>query len=274
MPFLRIMRCGDVRARRDLMEGVPDLVLCPREFDLPQVVPHAVIIHLEAMVETERPDDGSFDRGRIAGPGPLVFASLGTVAEEMPELAHGTRTAVLQGAAAHPTWRVLLCGPPMADAPANVTLVPRVPQVEVLRRADAMVTHTGLGSAKECICSGVPMVAMPLGYDQPGNAARIQLHRVGHVIPPGPRNGTTAGPIIADVITDRGCKARVIEIRASFLRSEREQDAIEVLLAGRSGPDPRAVDFWIERIGPAVRRAARPPVTLKRARRCAGGRSP
>lgn len=46
-------------------------------------------------------------------------------------------------------------------------------QIEVLRHARLMVTHAGLNSAMECLAAGVPMLAIPLAFDQPGVAARI-----------------------------------------------------------------------------------------------------
>src|SRR5258706_14217271 len=42
-----------------------------------------------------------------------------------------------------------------------------------------MITHGGLGSIKECILFGVPMMVFPLGRDQPRNAARVVYHRLG-----------------------------------------------------------------------------------------------
>ncbi|RYF81209.1 MAG: glycosyltransferase [Comamonadaceae bacterium] len=46
-------------------------------------------------------------------------------------------------------------------------------QVAVLARVDAMVTHAGLNTALECLAAGVPMLALPLAFDQPGVSARI-----------------------------------------------------------------------------------------------------
>lgn len=46
-------------------------------------------------------------------------------------------------------------------------------QPAVLARADVMVTHAGLNTALECLAAGVPTLAIPLAFDQPGVAARL-----------------------------------------------------------------------------------------------------
>src|SRR5580658_8714154 len=53
------------------------------------------------------------------------------------------------------------------------------PQLELLKGAALCITHAGLNTALEALTQGVPMVALPIGYDQPGVAARIVYHGVG-----------------------------------------------------------------------------------------------
>src|SRR5580692_4466296 len=55
----------------------------------------------------------------------------------------------------------------------NVTVFKWAPQVEVLQLSAIAIIHGGLGTVKECIYHGVPMIVLPDGYDQPANAARI-----------------------------------------------------------------------------------------------------
>jgi zeaxanthin glucosyltransferase len=60
--------------------------------------------------------------------------------------------------------------------------VRRAPQIELLKRAALCITHAGLNTALESLAEGVPMVAIPIGYDQPGVAARIAHHGVGEFV--------------------------------------------------------------------------------------------
>jgi UDP:flavonoid glycosyltransferase YjiC (YdhE family) len=57
--------------------------------------------------------------------------------------------------------------------------VQRFPQLELLARASVMITNGGLGTIKECLWLGVPMVVAPCDYDQPSNAARVVFHGLG-----------------------------------------------------------------------------------------------
>ncbi|WP_211220220.1 glycosyltransferase [Rudanella lutea] len=63
----------------------------------------------------------------------------------------------------------------------QVHLFSRVPQLAVLQQADVFITHGGLGSIKESIYYGVPMLVYPLDphYDQPGNALKVEHHGLG-----------------------------------------------------------------------------------------------
>jgi UDP:flavonoid glycosyltransferase YjiC (YdhE family) len=55
-------------------------------------------------------------------------------------------------------------------------------QIELLKRPALCITHAGLNTALESLAQGVPMVAIPIGYDQPGVAARIAHHGVGEFV--------------------------------------------------------------------------------------------
>jgi MGT family glycosyltransferase len=70
----------------------------------------------------------------------------------------------------------------LGTIPSNVIVVPAAPQIELLKRAALCITHAGLNTALESLAQGVPMVAIPIGYDQPGVAARIAHHGVGEFV--------------------------------------------------------------------------------------------
>jgi zeaxanthin glucosyltransferase len=56
---------------------------------------------------------------------------------------------------------------------------PWVPQIPLLERTAVMVTHGGLGTVKECIVRGVPMLVRPVARDQLENARRVVHHGLG-----------------------------------------------------------------------------------------------
>ena len=57
--------------------------------------------------------------------------------------------------------------------PENVILRPKVPQLEILKRADLFLTHCGMNSTTETIKYGVPIIGIPIQGDQPLVARRV-----------------------------------------------------------------------------------------------------
>ena len=65
----------------------------------------------------------------------------------------------------------------------NITIVDWIAQRDVLSRADLAIIAGGLGTIKECIAAGVPMlVTAPPHADKPGNAMRVDFHGVGRQV--------------------------------------------------------------------------------------------
>ncbi len=115
---------------------------------------------------------------------PLIYASLGSLVNGQPQIYRTileaverlTEVQVVVSVGKHINYDVL--GP----IPTNTLVVQTAPQIELLARADLCITHAGLNTALEALAQGVPMVAIPIGYDQPGVAARIAHHGVGEFV--------------------------------------------------------------------------------------------
>lgn len=58
--------------------------------------------------------------------------------------------------------------------PAHLRIVRFVPQAEILRDTDLVVSHGGSGSLMATLAHGLPSVLLPLGADQPHNAGRAE----------------------------------------------------------------------------------------------------
>jgi zeaxanthin glucosyltransferase len=115
---------------------------------------------------------------------PLIYASLGTLVNG---LEHIYKT-ILNVVGQVPEVQVVLSvgtnvnPDDLGPIPANTIVVQAAPQLELLKRAALCITHAGLNTALESLAEGVPMVAIPIGFDQPGIAARIALHGVGEFL--------------------------------------------------------------------------------------------
>jgi len=67
-------------------------------------------------------------------------------------------------------------------APPGTVVRRYVPHPMVLPHASLVVTHAGMGTVMAAFASGVPMVCVPLGRDQPENAARVEALGAGRTI--------------------------------------------------------------------------------------------
>ena len=63
--------------------------------------------------------------------------------------------------------------------PANVQIAQYIPQSVILPRCAAVVSHGGSGTVIGALAHGLPMVLLPMGADQPHNAARCTALGVG-----------------------------------------------------------------------------------------------
>jgi MGT family glycosyltransferase len=68
---------------------------------------------------------------------------------------------------------------PLTRAPGNVHVVESAPHGAVLPHVDLVITHGGHGTVVRALAGGVPVMVVPIGRDQPDNAARVLHHHVG-----------------------------------------------------------------------------------------------
>ncbi len=66
--------------------------------------------------------------------------------------------------------------------PANVHIERYIPQALLLPHCSLVVSHGGSGSVIGALAHGLPMVLIPMGADQPLNAARCEALGVGRVL--------------------------------------------------------------------------------------------
>jgi zeaxanthin glucosyltransferase len=69
----------------------------------------------------------------------------------------------------------------IGPVPKNAIIVQRAPQLELLKQTAVCITHAGLNTVLESLAQGVPQIAVPVTFDQPGVAARVAHHQTGVV---------------------------------------------------------------------------------------------
>jgi zeaxanthin glucosyltransferase len=85
--------------------------------------------------------------------------------------------------------------------PTNAIVVRRAPQLELLKQAAVCITHPGLNTVLESLAQGVPQIAIPITYDQPG-VARIAHHKTGLVTSVDKLSADGLASIINEVLTN------------------------------------------------------------------------
>ncbi len=181
---LQDVRLRLVDTKYDPATELPVLVLCPREFDFPNATQMKGRYYIESSVEVERQEPGQFPWDRLDEAKPLIYCSLGSHCQDYKESEPFFR-AVIEMMKEKPSWQLVLAtGPHMVLAdlqavPQNALVVHWAPQMAILKKSSMMITHGGLGTVKECILLGVPMIVFPVKFDQPQNAARVVYHGLG-----------------------------------------------------------------------------------------------
>jgi MGT family glycosyltransferase len=73
----------------------------------------------------------------------------------------------------------------LGGLPGDPIVVEYAPQLELIRRSALTISHGGLNTVLESLERGVPMVVLPVTYDQPGVGTRVAWSGAGRSIPVG-----------------------------------------------------------------------------------------
>jgi zeaxanthin glucosyltransferase len=155
----------------------------PKEFDLPISGLAPQFHYAGPLRDDEGREPVPFPWEKLTGK-PLIYASLGTLVNGLDKV---YRT-ILEAVSQFPETQLVLSVGKNLDPselepfPPNTIVVPSAPQTELLKRAELCITHAGLNTTLESLGEGVPMVAIPIGYEQPGVASRIAYHGVGELV--------------------------------------------------------------------------------------------
>ncbi|MEW6280049.1 MAG: glycosyltransferase [Candidatus Eremiobacterota bacterium] len=123
-----------------------------------------------------RSEGGDFPFEQLSGDVPNVYVSLGTVFNNKPrvflKIVEAFRNVPVQLVVSAGGAYERLRNHPLA---ANALLFPRVPQLQVLPRVDAVISHGGNNTVNETLAAGKPLLVMPVGGEQGDNASRVEF---------------------------------------------------------------------------------------------------
>src|SRR5262249_6754330 len=192
--------------------------------------------------------------GRSLTGQPLIYASLGTLVNGLTNV-YGK---ILEAVSEFSDMQVVLSvgknlnPDDLRPIPSNTIVVQNSPQLELLKRAALCITHAGLNTALESLAQGVPMVAIPIGYDQPGVAARIAHHGVGEFLELEDLAVGNVQRLIEQVLDDRRYREKARWFRKVIARTSGLDVAADVIERAFSTPakrvagrqSPLAVPHW------------------------------
>jgi UDP:flavonoid glycosyltransferase YjiC (YdhE family) len=166
-----------------------EIVLCPKALDYPhETEPRHRRFYVEPSILTDRAQN-PFPWESVNHQKPLVYCSFGSQIINYPSAQQILRDVIKLLAISGQYQVVASVGSSdevlyIQNQYPSVIALQTVPQLDVLRSATATITHGGLGTIKESIWSGVPMLVIPFVHDQPENARRVSYHRLGMTLEP------------------------------------------------------------------------------------------
>lgn len=182
----------------------------------------------------DRADQGEWQRP--AGAEKVLLVSLGSSFTKQPAFYRECVAAFGD----LPGWHVVLqigahVDPAeLGDVPGNVDVRTWVPQLAVLKQADAFITHAGAGGSQEGLATGTPMVAVPQAVDQFGNADMLQSLGVARHLPMEEADAASLREAVLALVDDPEVAARCARLSEQMAReggTPRAADLIEAELS-------------------------------------------
>jgi len=175
-----------------------------------------------------------FPWSRLKPGRPLAYASMGTLQNGVLR----TFQVIAEACAGLDLQLVISLGGGqdpalLRDLPGDPIVVGYAPQLELIRRCALTISHGGLNTVLESLAQGIPMVVLPVAYDQPGVGTRVEWSRVGRSIPVGQVTVDRLRDAIRIVLGDPAYRERAALLRSSINAADglnRAADLIEEAL--------------------------------------------
>jgi len=186
-----------------------------------------------------RGDEAPFPWDWIDARRPLVYVSFGSQIYYQPALFRRVLDAVAQrpvqlvasaSELATSTWTSTL--------PPNVLMCPYVPQLALLARASALITHGGANSVMEAIASSVPLLVTPLCNDQFHQVHFVERAGIGRSLDADRCTAVDLGYALDALLAPGGTeRMKMIAVSASYQRDGAAETArLVTALAARTRP--------------------------------------
>lgn len=225
------LRRNKAQSQRLLSRIHRTVILCPKEIELPHYR-NAAGRYAEGCVHLDR-GAIEFKWGWLEPGRRVIYCSLGSQSSVYCQAPQILR-AVIEVAKRMPDYQFVVSAGPhyrdlhTGDPLPNCGIFKIVPQTCILERVSAMILQGGLGSIKECIYFGVPMLIVPFVNDQPVNGVRVQRHGLG--ISMSPEQAISGGiyNALGQLLNDQLIHTGVKKMQAVFREREQENIAANI----------------------------------------------
>jgi UDP:flavonoid glycosyltransferase YjiC (YdhE family) len=117
----------------------------------------------------------------------------------------------------------------LGPLPPQVTVERFVPQADILRACSAVVSHGGSGSVLGALAHGLPQVLIPMGADQPLNAARSEELGIARVLDPVAATPADVRNAVRAVLDQPAYRAGAERLQSEFAALPGVQHAVTLL---------------------------------------------
>jgi zeaxanthin glucosyltransferase len=243
--FRRDAGLGPIREIRNAFPELAHITQLPQCLDFPRLDLPPNFHYTGPFVDETARLSMAFPWDQLDGR-PVIYASLGTTLKSEPATFRliaeacdglGVQLVISLGGRRDPDL--------FHGMPGRPLVVRDAPQLELLKKAEIVITHAGPNTVFETLTQGKPMIAIPKTFDQPAIAARLARFGAAIVLRPGKLSVQAIRSALAKILLDPGYgnAARALQGR---IRSARGLErAVEVIVNAMEG-HPGAADAIAE----------------------------
>lgn len=179
---------------------------------------------------TGRPDNTPFDWEKLnESPAPRIYISIGTV---LVDSRKGFFSRMAEALKDKPVTVIAAADPDILDKwPDNFIVQSYVPQSELLKHVDVVVGHGGLNTVCDTYMNGIPMLIIPMAFDQSHTAMLIENYGCGIRIKYTRMRISDIEHAIDELLYNPKYKKAAQEIQESFIEAGGNSRAAELLEA-------------------------------------------
>ncbi|QHI36897.1 Zeaxanthin glucosyltransferase [Kordia antarctica] len=161
---------------------------------------------------------------------PLVYISLGTILNLRPDIFNlvgaSFKGIEVQLAISLGNKDVDLT---LDEFPPETIIVSYAPQKEVLAKAKLCITHGGMNTVMDALSNAVPVLVVPISFDQPGTAGRMKYLNVGEYIQYKALSEVAINKTVKKIFSTNSYYENAAKMKEKFLQLNGRDQAINII---------------------------------------------